>query len=81
MMYMLADVRAYTDWQAAENYFQNRGRSPTFIADFAIYDMRPPRKSTCYAQKSKGGIRRSRKNKKAEERTSVFCNPILKIVT
>ncbi len=42
-----ADVkRAYTDWQAAENYFQNVD-DPDLI-DFAIYDMEAAKKKYVY---------------------------------
>lgn len=51
-----ADVRrAYSQWQAAENYFDNVA-DPDLI-DFAIYDMEAAKKKIrVYAQKSAGAL-------------------------
>ena len=42
--------RAYADWQAAENYFDNVAADPDLI-DFAIYDMQAAKKKYSYMLK------------------------------
>jgi hypothetical protein len=42
--------RAYADWQAAENYFDNVAADPDLI-DFAIYDMEAAKKKYAYMLK------------------------------
>ncbi len=42
--------RAYADWQAAENYFDNVAADQDLI-DFAIYDMEAAKKKYAYMLK------------------------------
>ena len=48
--YAIEVKKAFSDWQAAENYFDNVAADPDLI-DFAIYDIEAAKKKYAYMLK------------------------------